>query len=223
MGRKEGERMTNIRIELPTDYRRVEEITRKAFWNLYTPGANEHYLVHTMRNHQDYIPELSFVIEENDEIIGSIHFTHAKVVTPVGEEIPVVHFGPVCITPELHRQGFGRALITHAIEKARKSGHRAIVLGGFPYHYEPYGFTGTKKYNITMEDGKFYTGMMALPLYEGALEGISGMLKLSDALSPDESGLDAYDATFPPMEKQVLPCQEAFEQAASEIDGQEYT
>lgn len=214
--------MITIRNEQPADYRRVEEIARKAFWNLYVPGASEHYLVHTMRSHADYMPELSFVIEENGEIVGSIHFTRAWVVTPAGEEVPVVHFGPVCITPELHRQGYGRSLITHAIEAARAAGYRAIVLGGFRYHYEPYGFTSTKKYNIAMTDGQFYTGIMALPLYDGALDGVTGKILLSEALEPDESGLEAYDATFPPMEKQELPCQKAFAQAASELDVKEY-
>ncbi|MCK2004216.1 N-acetyltransferase [[Brevibacterium] frigoritolerans] len=210
--------MITIRNEQPKDYRQVEEITRKAFWNLYFPGASEHYLVHTMRGHKDYMPELSFVIEENGEIIGSIHFTHAKVITPGGEEISVVSFGPVSIKPERHRQGFGRALITHAIESSKTHGHRAIVLGGFPYHYKPYGFVGTKKYDIAMTDGKFYTGVMALPLYDGALDGVSGKIKFSDGLYPDENGLEAYEATFPPMKKLSLPHQKAFEQAASELD-----
>ncbi len=210
--------MITIRNEQPADYRRVEEITRKAFWNLYLPGASEHYLVHTMRSHKDYMPELSFVIEENGEIVGSIHFTHAKVITPADEEIPVIHVGPVCITPELHRQGYGRALIKHAIDSAKALGHRAIVLGGFPYHYKPYGFVGTKKYNISMTDGKFYTGIMALPLYDG----VTGKIMLSDALEPDENGLEAYEATFPPTEKHTLPCQKEFERAFSELDEQIY-
>jgi predicted N-acetyltransferase YhbS len=158
------------------------------------------------------------VIEENGDIIGSIHFTRAKVITPAGGEIPIVHLGPVCITPKLHRRGYGRALISHAINSARNLGHRAIVLAGFQYHYKPYGFVSTKKYNITMEDGKFYTGIMALPLYDGALDGVVGKIKLSDALYPDESGLEAFDAAFPPMEKLTLPCQKEFERAASELD-----
>ncbi len=210
--------MITIRNEQPADYRRVEEITREAFWNLYLPGGSEHYLVHTMRGHKDYMPELSFVIEEAGRIIGSIHFTRAWVLTPEGEAVPIVHLGPVCIVPRLHRQGYGRALITHAINGAKTQGHRAIVLGGFTYHYHPYGFVGTKKNNITMADGKFYTGIMLLPLYEGALNGITGTLKLSEALEPDKSGFDAYDASFPPMEKRGLPCQKAFEKAAGELD-----
>lgn len=214
--------MINIRNEQPADYRQVEVVIRKAFWNLYCPGANEHYLVHTLRSHKDYIPELSYVIEKNEEIIGSIHFSHAKIITTVGEEIPVIHFGPVCITPKLHRQGYGRALIEHAIENAKALGHRAILLGGFPYHYKPFGFAGIKKYNITMPDGKFYTGIMALPLYDGALAGVSGKIIFSNGLYPDESGLDAYEATFPSMEKLTLPCQKEFEKAASELDEEVY-
>lgn len=214
--------MISIRTEEPRDYRRVEEITRMAFWNLYVPGASEHYLVNTMRGHEDYLPELSLVIEKDEELIGSIHFTKAWIVTEAGEEVPIVHFGPVAITPELHRQGYGRALITAAIEKARALGHRAIVLGGFTYHYHPYGFVGTKKYGITMPDGKYYTGIMLLPLYDGALDGITGSLKLSDSLEPDESGLDAYEETFPPMEKAVLPCQEDFVKASVELDENSY-
>jgi len=64
-----------IRKECENDYRQVEELTREAFWNLHVPGCDEHYLVHVMRSHSDFIPELDFVaiaikdIKDN-EIIG---------------------------------------------------------------------------------------------------------------------------------------------------------
>ena len=51
-----------IRLETEKDYRAVEELTREAFWNVYKPGADEHYFVHMMRNHPDFIPELAFVL-----------------------------------------------------------------------------------------------------------------------------------------------------------------
>ena len=50
-----------IRNEKETDYSVVEEITRKAFYNIYVPGATEHYLVHIMRQHEDFIPELDLL------------------------------------------------------------------------------------------------------------------------------------------------------------------
>ena len=37
-----------IRLETEKDYRAVEELTREAFWNVYKPGADEHYFVNQM-------------------------------------------------------------------------------------------------------------------------------------------------------------------------------
>ena len=51
-----------IRNEQVEDYRRTEEVAREAFWNLYFPGATEHYVVHKMCSHPDFIKELAFVI-----------------------------------------------------------------------------------------------------------------------------------------------------------------
>ena len=59
----------NIRLETEDDYRAVEELTRNAFWNVYKPGADEHYYVHMMRKHPDFIPELAFVLEKDGAII----------------------------------------------------------------------------------------------------------------------------------------------------------
>ena len=61
-----------IRNEKKEDHRKVENLTREAFWNQSVPGCDEHYLVHTMRRHPDFIPELAFVLEEDGEIVGNI-------------------------------------------------------------------------------------------------------------------------------------------------------
>ena len=54
------ERKIIIRNEEKSDCVRVEDITRRAFYNIYVPGCVEHYLVHIMRGHEDFIPELDF-------------------------------------------------------------------------------------------------------------------------------------------------------------------
>ena len=66
-----------IRKETPHDYRAVETMTRNAFYNIYVPGCIEHYLVHTMRSHEDFIPELDFVLELDGQVIGNIMYTRA--------------------------------------------------------------------------------------------------------------------------------------------------
>ena len=58
-----------IRLETQNDYRAVENLTREAFWNVYKPGADEHYFVHMMRNHPDFLPALAFVLEKDGKII----------------------------------------------------------------------------------------------------------------------------------------------------------
>ena len=44
-----------VRNEKETDHRHVEELIRKAFYNLYVPGCTEHYLARVMRGHEDFI------------------------------------------------------------------------------------------------------------------------------------------------------------------------
>ena len=48
----------NIRLEQPSDYRKVENLTREAFWNVYRPGCYEHFVLNQFRNNPDFIPEL---------------------------------------------------------------------------------------------------------------------------------------------------------------------
>ena len=78
--------MLDIRNERKEDYSIVEEITRKAFYNVYVPGCMEHYLVHVMRDHEDFIPELDFVLERDGQVIGNIMYTKAKLTDEDGTE-----------------------------------------------------------------------------------------------------------------------------------------
>jgi len=52
-----------IRNETKDDFREVEILTRKAFWNVNVPGCDEHYLAHVLREHEDFIPELDLVAQ----------------------------------------------------------------------------------------------------------------------------------------------------------------
>lgn len=200
-----------IRHESENEYKLVEEITRDAFWNLYFPGCDEHFVVKKIRDHKDFIPELSFVIELDGRLVGSIFYTHSKVVSADGTEYRTISFGPVCIHPDVHRIGLGRKLITYSIEEAKRLGYSAIMILGYPFHYQTYGFLGAKKYNVSMMDGKYYVGLMMLPLYEGALDGISGKAVFSDVFEVDKDELEEYDNTFLPKEKAVKESQKLFE------------
>lgn len=211
-----------IRLINSNDYDNVLTVVREAFWDLHKSGCEDHLLVNKIVNHSDFIPELSFVIEKDGEIVGSIFYTHSKVIDDKGNVHKTITFGPVCILPSLHRQGLGRALITHSINEAKRLGFNAIVICGFPYHYQTYGFEGAKKYGISMQDGKFYTGLMALPLYDGALDGVCGSIYFSDCMEVDSLEAEEFDKKFPYKEKRILPCQAEFEKAVAETDEKDY-
>lgn len=207
-----------VRNEMVSDYERVEWITREAFWNLYFPGCNEHLIVHNLRKHEDFIKKLAFVIEVDGTVIGSIHYSKSKVISSNGQEHEIITFGPVSILPSLQGKGFGKMLIQHSIAAAKNLGYKGIVIGGYPSYYKKYGFIGSKKYGISLSDKNFYTGIMALPLYENALNNINGVIHFSETMEPDEDALNEFDIKFPHKEKEVCESQLQFQKAVSELD-----
>ena len=142
--------MFTIRNERPGDWETVETLTRRAFYNQYIPGCMEHYLVHIMRGHEDFIPELDFVAELDGEIIGNIMYTRAWLTDAAGTEKPVLTFGPVCVAPEHQRQGYGKALMEHSFEAARALGYDTVVIFGSPANYVARGFVCCKKHRVSV-------------------------------------------------------------------------
>lgn len=202
--------MIVIRNETEKDYKTVEEITRKAFYNIYVPGCMEHYLVHIMRDHEDFIKELDFVIELDGKVIGNIMYTKAKLVDEAGEEKEILTFGPVSILPEYQRMGYGKQLMEHSFQKARQMGYDVVVIFGNPGNYVSRGFKSSSRYHICLPDGSYPTAMLAKELRENTLDGRKWMYYDSPVMQVDEKEAKDYDDSLEKMEKKVLPCQEEF-------------
>ena len=202
--------MINIRNEEETDYKKVEEITRKSFWNLHVPGCNEHYLVHVMRSHKDFLPELDLVIEADSNIIGNIMYTKAKLIAESGEEKDILTFGPVCILPEYQRKGYGKKLIEYSFEQAAALGYDVIVIFGNPSNYVSCGFKSCKKYNVCIENGTYPSAMMVKELKPDALDKRRWVYHQSTVFEIDEQEAMRFDEGLERLEKKYLPCQEEF-------------
>ena len=161
-----------MRLETERDYRAVEELTREAFWNVYKPGADEHYFVHKMRSHPDFIPELAFVLEKDGEIIGNIMYTKAWLEDENKERKEILSFGPLCIAPKYQRQKLGKILIENSFEVARKMGYDVNINFGNPGNYVSRGFVSCKKKNVSfIRDDNFPTALLVCELVPGALDG----------------------------------------------------
>jgi len=201
-----------IRLETEKDYREVENLTREAFWNVYKPGADEHYFVHKMRAHRDFIPELAFVVEKDGVIIGNIMHTKAWLLGEDGEKKEILSFGPICVDPRYQRQGVSRKLMEHSFEKARELGYDVNINFGNPANYVGRGFVSCKKKHVCLGEDIFPTALLVCELVPNALGGKKWQFIPSDAADccEDEDAVAAFDATFPPKEKGWRPSQEEF-------------
>ena len=195
----------NIRRETPEDYYAVEAITREAFWRFWGINGEKitdvHLLAHKLRNADAFVPELDFVAEVDDKIVGHIIYSKSKVVDCAGGEHEMLTFGPLTVLPEFQSMGIGKALMQHSFNEARRLGFRAVIIFGHPDYYPRAGFRRACEFGITTSDGKNFDPFMALPLYEGALDGISGKYYLDpvyDNLTQEEA-LE-FDKRFPPKE-----------------------
>lgn len=202
--------MITIRNEQKSDYETVERITREAFYNLYVPGCVEHYLVHIMREHQDFIPELDFVLELDGQVIGNIMYTKAQLVAQDGAKKEILTFGPVCIAPAYQRMGYGKMLIQHSFQKALELGYDVVVIFGSPSNYVSCGFKSCKKYNICVENGTYPAAMMVKELVSHTLDGKKWVYHDSPVMAISLEDAKRYDDTLEKMEKKYLPSQDEF-------------
>ena len=115
-----------IRPEREEEYRDVENLVREAFWNVYRPGCLEHYVLHQLRNDPAFVKELDLVMEKDKELIGQNMFMRAVIKADDGRDIPIMTMGPICIAPEYKRQGYGKILLDHCLDKAAKLGCGAL-------------------------------------------------------------------------------------------------
>lgn len=189
-----------LRLERPEDYRAVENLTREAFWGFTGPTCDEHYLVHLLRSVPAFLPELDFVAEMDGELVGNVMYSRAKVVDDRGKETEVLTFGPLSVLPTYWRCGVGSALMRHSIREAKQMGYRAIVFYGHPDYYPRFGFRNAKAFGITTPNGKNFDALMAMPLYDGALDGVSGAFHEDPVFAVKSEEAEAFNRTFPHKE-----------------------
>ena len=200
-----------IRNETESDFREVEILTRKAFWNVNVPGCDEHYLAHVLRDHEDFIPELDLVAETEDgKIVGNVMYTKAKLVEESGTELSILTFGPISVHPDYQRRGISRKLLEFSFDRAIEMGYKVVVIFGNPDNYVSRGFKSCKKYNVCTADGSYPAAMLVKELVPGILNGRKRVYCESPAYAFERSDAEKFDEQFKPMKKEFSPSQEEF-------------
>ena len=199
-----------IRLETPADHAEVENLVRESFWNVYRPGCLEHYVLHCLRNEKDFVPELDYVMEVDNRIIGQNIFMRAIIKADDGRQIPIMTMGPICIANGWKRKGYGKILLDYSIEKAKEMGVGALCFEGNIDFYGKSGFNYASEFEIRYHglpeeaDASFFLCKELIP---GYLDGVTGEYATPEGYFVDEAKAEEFDKQFPYKEKLKLPGQ----------------
>ena len=199
-----------IRLESNNEHREVENLVRESFWNVYRPGCMEHYVLHQLRNDPAFVPELDFVMEKDGKLIGQNMFMRASITADDGRNIPIMTMGPICISPEFKRKGYGKKLLDYSLEKAAELGAGALCFEGNIDFYGKSGFTYAREFGIRYHgllEGADDSFFLCKELKTGYLDGITGVYAPPQGYFVDEAETEEFDKLFPPKEKLKLPGQ----------------
>ena len=199
-----------IRPETAADYRAVENLVRESFWNVDRPGCLEHYVIHVLRDDPAFVKELDFVMEQGGKLIGQNMFMKTHIDADDGRRIDVLTMGPIGITPEWKRKGYGRRLLEYSLEQAAKLGFGAVLFEGNIAFYGTCGFDYARNFGIRyhdLDEGEDDSFFLCKELIPGYLDGVTGVYQTPAGYYVDPDDAEAFDSGFPPKEKLKLPGQ----------------
>jgi putative acetyltransferase len=146
----------------------IQEVHKRAFG-----GPVEAKLVRLICERNKAL--ISLVAVSNDRVVGHILFSRVTIAKSP-DTFNAVGLAPVAVLPDLQRQGIGSQLIHEGLKQCKQSGYVAVVLIGDPAYYSRFGFTRAADFGLQNEYG-VHDEFMVLALRDGALDGVSGMVK----------------------------------------------
>ncbi len=195
-----------IRLEEEKDYREVEKLNRNSFWNIYRPGAYEHFIVHNLRDDDSFIKELAYVIENDGKIIGNVNYSIGRIDYENSSADAVV-LGPIAIDKKYQNQGLGFKLIENTLKLALGMNIPFVIVIGDENYYSRFGFVSASKHNIYLdgteldEENPFF---MIKVFDESKLSDEVGIFHNPNAFDVDENELEEFDKQFGYKEKLIL-------------------
>lgn len=193
-----------IRLEEEKDYLEVEKLNRNSFWNIYRPGAYEHYIVHNLRNDESFINNLAYVIEKDDKIIAHINYSNGKIISNVAQMDAVV-LGPISVDRDYQNQGYGSKLIEYTLKLIDENDIPFVFVIGDENYYKRFGFESASKYNIFLDgtDRNEECPFFMIKVFDKDIL-LEGTFYNPDVFNVDENDVDEFDRQFEFKEKLIL-------------------
>ena len=121
----------DIRLQADTDAQAVDGLMKAAFGAVRSQRAVWHL------RPGPPVQSLCLVASKNNKICGSLRFWEVLV---CGR--PQLLLGPLAVQPELHGQGYGRALVIDGLRRAQQQSQWDFVLvSGDPDYYPKFSFS----------------------------------------------------------------------------------
>lgn len=156
-----------IRPESPSDGDAIERLHERAFG----PGrfSRSAYL---LRERSAAMPDLCFSALVGTLLVGSV-----RVAPVLAGDVPALVLGPLAVEPAFEKRGIGAALMNTALDRARKAGHRLIVLVGDAPYYARFGFACIPPGQLAMPAPVDPARFLAAELVPGTLAGATGRVR----------------------------------------------
>lgn len=162
-----------IRNEAVDDFEEVYKLNYLAFGN----REDESKLVERIRMSEEFVPGLSIVAEIDNEIVGHLLLSKAKVEN-YEKIVDVIVLAPIAVKPYHQKQGIGSKLIEEGIRRCRNLGYSIILLIGHPSYYPRFGFQPARKYGLELKQFEVPDEVfMVYELEDGKLQELKGELK----------------------------------------------
>jgi putative acetyltransferase len=157
-----------VRRERPEDEREISEVVAAAFRDASVADFTE-----SIRASAGYVPELTFVGEEEDgRIAGYAMLSYVGLAGgPVDRLLTLT---PVAVRPDRQRRGVGAAVVRAAVSAADERGEPLVLVEGIPAYYPRFGFMSATALGLERPDERIPDqAWLALPLsaYDPSIRG----------------------------------------------------
>ncbi len=109
-----------IRLENKNDFNAIKIVNDKAFGQ-----PQEGNVINKLRGSDPQV--LSFVAEINNQVVGHIFYSTAKIECD-NKEIVGLGLAPMAVLPEYQKQGIGKMLMSSGIDFCKKNNKKTITL-----------------------------------------------------------------------------------------------
>jgi len=137
-----------LRQETTDDYSKISSAIVAAYENVEYSNHREQIMVERLRKSQAFIPELSIVATDKDNLImGHILLTRIHIYKQEAC-YEALALAPLSIRPEYQNKGIGKRLVLESHRVAKELGFEYIAVLGHAQYYPKFGYTITSNYNI---------------------------------------------------------------------------